>query len=860
MIRDSLRAQIMHLTGVYCFVENNLKDAIYFTGQSIAVNLSNTTNTKEQNAVRSLFNLAYFYLQSNRQEDAILAYKKCISIGFKYKASQDLVAESYREYCRILYEMGEYQKSYENVKIGIEKIDPSQKKYIGQLHRTQSHALRGLEKKTEALTSILKSIEIFNDLPEEKEEIAHNFVTLGNIYRSLNEYSKAIAALKKSNTLFESLADTNNLSIGLLNIGYTLYLQKQYNESENNFLKAFSIAKTKYTASRILDNLSLVYRGTKDFKKALLFSHRAIQQSVKNFDTDRTDALPPAKKIQTIIHQEYLFSIIYNKADTWLDYYRATKTKSHLTNALKTYALADSMIDFMRYEHAGEGSKLFWRQKTRGMYERAIEACYLAGDMEQAFRFFEKSKAVLLADKLNELGANQQLPEADTKRQKSLRDSLSNLQNQLASLAANDKKRLVLQSRLERFNDDFEAFRKNLEKTNPAYYRYKYDNSTPDIAAFKEKAFASLGGKGAFVSYFVGDSAVYAFTLRDQAKLIRLPIKPAEYQTLANEFLNLCADRATLNAHYARYRTLAYSLYQHLWLPLGITEKRVTISSDGEFLPFEALLSAPTEDAFLLKKHAISYTYSANFLMKNNTPRKTGLGSNSFVGFAPETFAASLKQATLNGSKTALEAVENTFFLGKTFTNTEATKAQFLSFAPSARVIQLFTHAVAGPNETAEPTIYFQDAPLRLSELNQTEGFDTQLLVLSACKTGVGQNQRGEGVFSLARGFAALGIGSTVTTLWNVEDQPTYELTKLFYNHLEQGLPKDEALQRAKLEWIEHGGQADALPSQWAGMILVGDVHPLSVYHYPLILGGSMVLLLVGGGIWWRKKRRLIRK
>ncbi len=518
------------------------------------------------------------------------------------------------------------------------------------------------------------------------------------------------------------------------------------------------------------------------------------------------------------------------------------------------------MIDFMRYEHAGEGSKLFWRQKTRGMYERAIEACYLAGDMEQAFRFFEKSKAVLLADKLNELGANQQLPEADAKRQKSLRDSLTNLQNQLASLEANDKKRLALQSRLERFNDDFEAFRKNLEKTNPAYYRYKYDNSTPDISEFKEKAFVSLGGKGAFVSYFVGDSAVYAFTLHDQAKLIRLNIKPTDYQALANEFLNLCADRAALNTHYARYRTLAYLLYQHLWQPLGISEKKVIISSDGEFLPFEALVSTPAEDAFLLKQHVISYTYSANLLMKDNTPRTNNLWSNSFVGFAPETFAASLKQATLNGSKAALEAVGNTFFFGKTFTNTEATKAQFLHSAPNARVIQLFTHAEAGPTEAAEPTIYFQDASLRLSELNQTEGFDAQLLVLSACKTGVGQNQRGEGVFSLARGFAALGIGSTVTTLWNVEDQPTYELTKLFYRYLEEGLPKDEALQRAKLEWLEKGGKADALPSQWAGMILVGDVHPLSVNRYPLILGGSMLLLLLGGGVWWRRKRAPARQ
>ena len=101
--------------------------------------------------------------------------------------------------------------------------------------------------------------------------------------------------------------------------------------------------------------------------------------------------------------------------------------------------------------------------------------------------------------------------------------------------------------------------------------------------------------------------------------------------------------------------------------------------------------------------------------------------------------------------------------------------------APNARVIQLFTHADADSTDAVEPRVYFHDAALRLSELTQADRFASQLLVLSACKTGVGQNQRGEGVFSLDRGFAALGIPSTITTLWSVEDQPTYELTKLFY-------------------------------------------------------------------------------
>ena len=109
-------------------------------------------------------------------------------------------------------------------------------------------------------------------------------------------------------------------------------------------------------------------------------------------------------------------------------------------------------------------------------------------------------------------------------------------------------------------------------------------------------------------------------------------------------------------------------------------------------------------------------------------------------------------------------------------------------------------------------------------------------------------------MFSLARGFAALGIPSTITTLWNVEDQPTYELTKLFYNYLDQGLPKDEALQRAKLDWLAQGGAADALPSQWAGMILVGDTAPLESLSFGVYGLGLLGLALLGGVWWWRKR------
>lgn len=867
--KDSVYARVLHFLGRSYWLSGSPETGRLFSLKSIEINQLSNPSVSKANCAGTYFNLGRIERDLNHTSTAIIMLQKAILLAKKYPEKKNIALISYQELANLYHTLGDYQKS-------IEFAEAGEREAIKQ--NNISSLVNNRFEKIQSLLSFKKVDEAF--------QLLHNTITIAekiadtdtkgfllsqtaNVYASQGNYLKAIEVYKKSFIAYDyksknSIDSRQNLAVTLNNIG-NIYSEnlRDYKNALFYFQEASKYAEERFAKSRILGNIAETYGKISQYKLSIETYQEALFIAPINFTTSKVWQNPPAKSIQNAAGKSYLLTLIQDKADTWLDYYKATNTKSHLTNALKTYALADSMIDFMRYEHVGEGSKLFWRQKTRGMYERAIEASYLAGDTEAAFRFFEKSKAVLLSDKLNELGANQQLTESSAKRQRTLRDSIANLQNQLASLPANDAKRSSIQRRLEQFNDDFEAFRKQLESTNPAYYRYKYDNSTPTIAGFQKSI--STNGSGArtagFVSYFVGDSAIYAFCLDQKARLVRLSLRPSDYQSLANEFLSLCADRSRLNAHYPQYRALAHRLYQLLWKPLGMTASRVIISQDGVFLPFETLLVQPNQNDFLLKHHAISYTYSANFLAKNQTDLAPSLRQGdklfhrSFVGFAPETFQPSLRQASLKGSVAALEAVEEKFWWGKTLKNNEATKAQFMRYAPHSRVIQLFTHADADSTEAVEPRIYFHDAALRLSELTQADRFAAQLLVLSACKTGVGQNQRGEGVFSLARGFAALGIPSTITTLWSVEDQPTYELTKLFYNYLDQGLPKDEALQRAKLDWLNQGDAADALPSQWAGMILVGDTTPLTMDGLQFIVLGLLGLGILGGVWWWRRKK-----
>lgn len=861
-IHDSLYIQADLQIALSHYATQEYKTAIQISTKTILLFKPLNPKINPADLSKAYYRLGVYYNANDQTDLAINALNSSVKTGHELVSGKIWVAQAlvYLTYC--YFAKGDYEHAISEANQGIIlAMEVKDEIGISKLLQQKAQALNRLERYEEAKISVEKAINIIKKFPEQHISLSTQYRLLGYIYRDLNHPSKGIVYLLKAYEIAKK-NKSSLLSDYANSIGFFYYKMNNFKKAIYYYQEALKIDKSTYNRGTLFNNIGLAYASQKQFNNSIPYFQKGIESFLPlSFTSTNIQSLPLAKTIILVAQKNYLLTLIQDKADTWLDYYKATKTKSHLTNALKTYALADSMIDFMRYEHAGEGSKLFWRQKTRGTYERAIEASYLAGDPEAAFRFFEKSKAVLLADKLNELGANQQLPEADAKRQRTLRDSIANLQNQLASLPANDKKRQTLQTRLEEFNDDFEAFRKNLEKTNPSYYRYKYDNSTPTIEKFSQIINSPTKDKGAFISYFVGDSAVYAFTLTaQQSKLVKLKITPQVYQSTAHEFLNLCANRAALNAQYPRYRALAYALYEQLWKPLTITSKRVIISSDGVFLPFEALLSTPSGNEFLLKRHAISYTYSANFLVKGrdsdlatSSGRGANITSRSFIGFAPEAFVPSLKQSSLTGSSSALEKISQGFWFGKNLTQAEATKANFLRYAPNARVIQLFTHADADSTDGGEPKIYFQDAPLRLSELNQAERFDAQLLVLSACKTGIGQNQRGEGVFSLARGFAALGIPSTITTLWSVEDQPTYELTQLFYNYLDQDLPKDEALQRAKLDWLAQGGAADALPSQWAGMILVGDTAPLRSLPFGVYGLGLLGLALLGGVWWWRK-------
>ncbi len=154
----------------------------------------------------------------------------------------------------------------------------------------------------------------------------------------------------------------------------------------------------------------------------------------------------------------------------------------------------------------------------------------------------------------------------------------------------------------------------------------------------------------------------------------------------------------------------------------------------------------------------------------------------------------------------------------------ELSRYRFLHFAThgilndrnpelSGLVLSLF-------DERGEP----RDGFLRLHEVYALD-LKAELVVLSACQTGLGREVRGEGLIGLTRGFMYAGARRVVASLWKVEDRATAELMERFYRGmLERGMAPARALRAAQVEMLQgEAGERWSLPYFWAPFVLHGD-------------------------------------
>jgi CHAT domain-containing protein len=154
---------------------------------------------------------------------------------------------------------------------------------------------------------------------------------------------------------------------------------------------------------------------------------------------------------------------------------------------------------------------------------------------------------------------------------------------------------------------------------------------------------------------------------------------------------------------------------------------------------------------------------------------------------------------------------------------------QYMSREAGRRVLRDHPGLLSGlifSGANVETTDGRDDGYLTAEEVSWLNLSGTHLVVLSACETGLGRAESGEGLIGLRRAFRTAGADSVISSLWNVDDKVTSRLMKLFYENLLQGNKGTlDALRSAQLEILETNRkwEGKSLPKTWGAFVVDGD-------------------------------------
>jgi CHAT domain-containing protein len=207
---------------------------------------------------------------------------------------------------------------------------------------------------------------------------------------------------------------------------------------------------------------------------------------------------------------------------------------------------------------------------------------------------------------------------------------------------------------------------------------------------------------------------------------------------------------------------------------------------------------------------------------------------------------------SLPGTREELNTIHGRY-PGRLFLGENASKENFFKAGKKYDILHLAMHTVLDTIEPMNTKLMFssdtkdEDSQLHAYEIYSKE-YASKLLVLSACNTSNGVLNIGEGVYSIARTFLLAGVRNIITTNWSVADKSSSQLMRYFYANLSEGMPTDIALQKAKIQFIQHADPTKNLPYFWAGYVSYGmptAYHPARKYLALYILIPSTLVVLI---------------
>ena len=714
-------------------------------------------------------------------------------------------------------------------------------------------------------------------------DVASSYNNMGAAYTAKGDLPRAHPLYEKALEIRRGALGPRHPDVANIhrNLGTLYRLRGDTARAVAQHEKALAIYRTSFgprhpEVAQSSNDIGDIYRGQHRGERALFFYEQAIRANLASPAGGSSGA---AEESSRALSESVLLGSLTGKAQILSDPQRASALD--LAAALSTFEEAASVLDRIRRGHRAEGSKLLLAERAADIYDRAIAVALTLHRRtgapryaEVAFRFAEKSKSGVLLEALVQAEAQRfaGIPDSVLAEERNLRAELAFYERAVSEEQsrggeADPAKLGLFQDKSFERKRSYDALLERMEKQYPAYYSLKYRAQAVGPADVQRRLRDS---DGALLEYFMGADSIFIFAVtKDGLRVEVVPREPG-IERLVTELREGIVDR---DLHL--YAGAASRLYDAILRPVALTlaGKALVVVPDGSLgaIPFEALLArgegeggVPGRDSnlsYLLEEHAVSYAYSATLWLepRNREAQPPGKG---FLGFAP-VFAPSRARGTRGAARPGeshgkdpglrpvprdylpasrdevtriAKRVEGSYGLLDRWRRTrtrvylgdeareEAVKSENLA---DYRFVHFATHGLLDAKRPklsglvlAAETGGEEDGILHLGEVYGLT-LNADLVVLSACETGLGQVARGEGTIGLTRGFLYAGAAKVLVSLWPVSDATTADLMVDFYDQMLLGVSEAEALREAKRRLMKRQPEY-AKPYYWAPFILVG--------------------------------------
>lgn len=681
---------------------------------------------------------------------------------------------------------------------------------------------------------------------EHDPRIAVSNINAGIIYRDLGRFDDAITNFETALGIWNRAYRQAHAAkaIALYNLGLTYVRLNDQRSAAEYYTLALKMYRDVYGAKHpeiasVLNAIGNLHLEQGEFDEAFAAYQEALKANIPGFNTDDYHVNPPLKDYYNGVG--LLHTLLFKAQAFEARYKRRSLKFSELSEALKTLASCDSLIDQLRQHSTNESDKLLLGVVASELYADGVRIAYLAGlnavkkepYFEKAFYFAEKSKGAVLLESISDADAKSfaGIPSELLEEEKAIRSALSVAAQKLAQKPDEAEEALLREASFG-LKKKYDAFIERLEKTYPAYFNLKYNVTTPSVAQLQ----ALLNEQTALISYFIDDKdgQLYIFMVRPQHfKVWQTPLIP-DFDKYITGLRNSLYFQE-INTFKTSASLLGKMLVPNI--PSQVTDLVILPTGRLALIPFEALLTADPKKApdytslpYLLDRYSIRYELSAG-LLTQKVGKDVPAARPSILLCAPVHFPHKPYLSELPGTLEEVAAISKLFsekqYASTVLTLEDAREQRIKSESMKGfQYVHFATHGIVDEEHPELSRVFLlgdaeNDGDLFAGEIYNLE-LDANLVTLSACQTGLGKLLKGEGVIGLSRALAYAGARNIMVSFWNVADESTSQLMRDFYDRLlrTDRTSHADALRRAKLALI--ASTKFSAPYYWAPFVLIG--------------------------------------